>query len=606
MKRPLHAAPVLLVAAGLVAMISGCATQPEKPAQLVRGDYGYTKSYLSWLIPREMSRAEVPGLSIALVDDQHVLWSQSFGYADAERRIPATEQTIYGIGSVTKLFTATAVMQLAEQGRIDLDAPLTRYVPEFSMRARFAAAAPITPRNLLTHHSGLPGDYLKGMWTLHPAPFTQVIPQLKQVYASYPPNLVYSYTSLGYSLLGRVIENASEQDYVSYMNVAVLAPLGMSHSGFAIDPGREPQLAVGYRQGKPGAERYFLRDVPAGALFSSAADMSRFIRMLLADGQAGTRAIVRPDTLHEMWRTQNSDVLLDMDRRVGLGWMLGQTELDYAGPVVHHNGGTLGAASELMLLPQHKLGVIVLANSAAGSAALGRIAVQALRLALEAKTGIQEPAAPKPVDRAPGTASSDELAKLAGNYASNFGVVFPVVSKGTYLQTEFQGKTFALLPQADATLGVQHRLFGWLPIDIPALRQVALSSQHIAGHDVIAIHYQGKRFLAGTHITPQPVPQAWFRRVGRYTITNRGEDGTLIENLELAYENGVLVLKYTLPEAPGFAPSIALVPIDDHAAISQGLGRFMGETFRVITVQEEERLLYSGYELQRVTAAKHD
>ena len=606
MKHPLPAVSALLVIAVLVALISGCATQPEKPTHLTRGDYGYTKSYLSWLIPREMSRAEVPGLSIALVDDQRVVWSQGFGYADAERRIPATEQTIYGIGSVTKLFTATAVMQLAEQGRIDLDVPLARYVPEFSMRARFADAAPITPRNLLTHHSGLPGDYLKGMWTLHPAPFEQVIPQLKQDYASYPPNLVYSYTSLGYSLLGRVIEKASEQDYVSYLNAAVLAPLGMTHSAFVTDPEREPQLAVGYRQGKPGAERYFLRDVPAGALYSSTADMTRFIRMLLADGQAGTRTIVRPGTLREMWRAQNSAVALDMDYRIGLGWMLGQSGLDYAGLVVHHNGGTLGTASELMLLPQHKLGVIVLANSAAGSAALNRIAVRALKLALEAKTGIPESAAPKPVDRVPVTASPDELARLAGNYASNFGVVFPVVSKRTYLQTEFQGKTFALLPQADATFGVQYRLFGWLPIDIPALRQVALSSQHIAGRDVIAVHFEGKRFLAGVHVDPHPVPQAWLRRVGRYTIANRGEDGTLIENLELAYENDVLVLKYTLPEAPGFVPSIALVPIDDHEAISQGLGRFMGETFHVITIQGEERLLYSGYELRRVTAAKHD
>jgi CubicO group peptidase (beta-lactamase class C family) len=606
MKHPLHAVSVLPVIAVLAALMSGCATPPEKPAQETRGDYSYTKIYLSWLIPREMRRAEIPGLSIALVDDQRVLWSRGFGYADAERGIPANAQTIYGIGSVTKLFTATAVMQLAEQGRIDLDAPLTRYVPEFSVRARFADATPITPRHLLTHHSGLPGDYLKGMWTLHPAPFEQVVPLLKQDYASYPPNLVYSYSSLGYSLLGRAIENVSGQKYASYMNNAVLAPLGMTDSTFGVDPERVPRLTVGYRQGKPGAERYFLRDVPAGALFSSAADMTRFIRMSLADGQAEARSIVRPGTLREMWRAQNSSVALDMDYRIGLGWMLGQSGLDYAGPVVRHNGGTLGTASELMLLPQHKLGVIVLANSAAASAALNRIAVQALKLALEAKTGIQEPAAPKPVVRAPASVSPDDLAKLSGNYASNFGVVFPVVKKETYLQTEFQGKTLALLPQADAMFGVQYRLFGWLPIDIPALRQVALSSHHIADRDVIAIHYQGKRFLAGMHMTPHPVPQAWVQRVGHYTIANQGEDGTLIENLQLAYENAVLVVRYSLPEAPGFESGIALAPISDTQAISQGLGRLMGETFSVVTVHGEERLLYSGYELRRVAAAQHD
>ena len=589
-----------LLVSGIL-LLTSCATAPKKPASLARSDFSYTKKYLSWFIPREMSRADVPGLSIALIGDQGMLWSQGFGYADVERRIPATDQTIYGIGSVTKLFTAIGIMQAVEQGRIVLDAPLSAYVPEFSMRSRFASAAPITPRNLLTHHAGLPGDFLKGMWTLRPIPFAQILPRLKDEYVSYPPNQVYSYSNLGYSLLGRILEKTSGQDYVSYMNRSVLAPLGMTHSSFAIDPDRQRQFAVGYRQGRPGAEKYFLRDVPAGALFSSATDMGRFIHALLADGRIGTNILLRPDTLREMWREQNGDVPLDMDMRVGLGWMLGQADLDYAGAVVHHNGGTLGSVSELILLPEHKLGVIVLANSAAGSAALTRIAVQTLKLALEAKTGITEPAPPKPVERARVRVSHDALSRLAGNYASNFGAVFPVENKGTFLQTVFQGKTFALLPRAHARFEAQYRLFGWLPFEIPALRQVSFSAQHIAGRDVIAAHFKGKRYLAGVPIASHDLPQAWLQRIGRYAIANRGEDGTLVENLQLAYEHGVLMLKYTLPEAPGFTPSIALVPVDDHEAISPGLGRFRGETFRVITVQGEQRLLYSGYELRRVS-----
>jgi CubicO group peptidase (beta-lactamase class C family) len=102
------------------------------------------------MIGKEMKKSAINGLSIALVDDQNFLWSQGFGYANAERRIPATDQTIYGIGSITKLFTAIAVMQLAEQGRIEIDAPLRHYMPDFSIRSRFAVAPPITVRNLLT------------------------------------------------------------------------------------------------------------------------------------------------------------------------------------------------------------------------------------------------------------------------------------------------------------------------------------------------------------------------------------------------------------------------------------------------------------------------
>jgi hypothetical protein len=121
----------------------------------------------------------------------------------------------------------------------------------------------------------------------------------------------------------------------------------------------------------------------------------------------------------------------------------------------------------------------------------------------------------------------------------------------------------------------------------------------------MAIQLDGKRLLAGVRITPRPIPQAWLQRAGRYVIANQGEDGTLIENLALAQENGVLLLKYTLPEAPGFAPSIALEPVSDDVAISAGLGRFMGETFRAVTVNGEQRLLYSGYHLRQVTNSEN-
>ncbi len=583
----------------LVLTLSACATPPAKPEPTIRGDYAYTERYLRWFIPREMRRVGVPGLSIALVDDQRVVWAQGFGYADAARKLPATTQTLYGIGSISKLFTATAVMQQVEQGHIDLDTPITQYLPEFSMRTRYTGSAPISVRNLLTHHAGLPGDYLKGMWSLHPAPFEQLLPLLRNEYVSYPPDLVFSYSNIGYALLGRLVEQASGQPYVAYMQTALLTPLGMSHSHYLTQSSDDPELAVGYRQGKPGAERYLLREVPAGALVSSVSDMSRFIRMCLADGRVDNHALLSQASLQEMWRRQNSHVALDMDFRIGLGWMLGLPALDYAGLVVHHSGGTLGAASQLMLLPQHKLGVIVLANSPAASSALTGIAVQALKLALEAKTGLQEPPAPKEVAPMPLAMSVAQLAPLAGQYASNFGSVLSLQNKGSYLQTQFLGRTLALLPRTDGTFALQYRLFGWLPIDLAKLHEVSLSMQTLGERQIAVLHYKGQRVLAGMKLNPHPVSPAWLARTGRYVIVNKGDDGTLFENMQLSYENGLLILKYTLPEAPGFTPSIALDPVSDTQAVSQGLGRFMGETFRVMGAQGHERILYSGYELQR-------
>ena len=113
-----------------------------------------------------MKKNSVTGLSIALVDDQRIVWAEGFGYADQEKKIPATADTLYRVGSISKLFTDTAAMQLVEQGKLDIDQPLKKYIPNFSIKSRYPDTAEITPRQLMTHHSGLPRDRLKGFMTL--------------------------------------------------------------------------------------------------------------------------------------------------------------------------------------------------------------------------------------------------------------------------------------------------------------------------------------------------------------------------------------------------------------------------------------------------------
>ncbi len=109
---------------GLLLSLTACnSSSPIKPDTVQRGDYSYLKTYLTWLIEDKMTDQDVEGLSIAVVDDQQVVWSQGFGYADTANKIPATPETIYRVGSISKLFTDTLVMQLAEQGKLDIDKP---------------------------------------------------------------------------------------------------------------------------------------------------------------------------------------------------------------------------------------------------------------------------------------------------------------------------------------------------------------------------------------------------------------------------------------------------------------------------------------------------
>ncbi len=251
-----------------VAVMVGCSTVPIKPTSISPGDYEYTKQYVSWLIQKEMKRNNVTGLSIALVDDQRVVWAQGFGYADTANKVPATPETLYRVGSISKLFTATAVMQLAEEGKIDIDQPLQTYLPEFSVKTRFPDAGPITPRSIMTHHSGLPSNHEKGMWSKNPEPFTTDVTYLKDEYTAYPPNYIFSYSNLAVTILGPVIEKVTDRDFVSYMDDALLRPMNMTHSSFAPGPDLKPFLSKGYRDGKE-IEEAGLRDVPAGALQSN-------------------------------------------------------------------------------------------------------------------------------------------------------------------------------------------------------------------------------------------------------------------------------------------------------------------------------------------------
>jgi CubicO group peptidase (beta-lactamase class C family) len=217
----------------------------------------------------------------------------------------------------------------------------------------------------MTHHSGLPSDYLKGMWTRNPEPFTRVSDRLNAEYMANPPGTLFSYSNLGVTLLGDAVGKVAGRDFASHVRDEILLPLGMSRSSFSPTTDRSPLAAKGYRRGAE-AEDPPLRDVPAGGLNTSVLDLARFVRMVLADGKAGDRRIVKPETVAEMLRPQNAGIPLDLDFRVGLGWMLGglgDIDIRNGGPVAHHAGATLLFHAQMIVLPERKLGVVVLANS---------------------------------------------------------------------------------------------------------------------------------------------------------------------------------------------------------------------------------------------------
>lgn len=578
--------------AALVFLLTNCATTPKRPENLAQDDYSFTREYITWLIKKEMEQRKVTGLSIALVDDQRVVWAEGFGFSDKSKNVPATPETIYRTGSISKLFTATAAMQLVEQGKLDIDNPLQAYLPDFSIKSRFPNGGPITPRNIMTHHSGLPSNLRKGMFTKNPEPFENIVEQIKDEYVANSPDLIFSYSNLGVTLLGDALERVTGQAYASYMNASVLSPLGMTHSSFSQGPEHPSLAAKSYRKGEE-VEETALRDLPAGGLNSTVLDLSRFMQMVFAGGRASEHQLIKPETLAEMLRPQNT-APLDFDDRTGLAWGLGDTDIQNAGLVAGHDGATLCQRSQLVVLPEHKLGIVVLANSATAGGVVHKVASEALKLALESKTGIQQPEKKKTELPSEVKLTREELLTYEGHYDTFAGVV-QVRSQPDYLEVTALNKTLRLIPRADGLFYLQHRLLGLFPISLGVWDDTGISLVTISGRNVLKGRRNGREWLVGERIHPVPIPEKMLRHIGEYQCVNQGNDALLFDKVCLRQEHGLLLIDYSIPLFSKNTMTLALKPVSESEALIYGLGRGKGETILMVNEGGEELFRYSGY-----------
>jgi hypothetical protein len=301
-----------------------------------------------------------------------------------------------------------------------------------------------------------------------------------------------------------------------------------------------------------------------------------------------------------MLRHQNANVALDLNFKVGLAWMLGGfggMDIRNAGPVAHHSGATLYHRSQLIVLPEQKLGVVVLANSATAGGVVNKVATEAVKLALEAKSGILQPEKIE-MPTGEGTLTQAELQAYEGRYATMAGVV-GLTKQSDYLRAEFMGKTLRLVPRIDGQLGIRYKLLGMFPISLGELDQVGVSRATLAGRDIVKASLNGQELLLGERITSVPLSEAMQKRTGEYEITNAGDDAVLFNNVQVRQDNGLLLVEYAMPLFTDGMVSIAITPLSDSEALTSGLGRGMGETIRIVNIGGEEQLRYSGYLLRK-------
>lgn len=581
--------PHLLLLVTLL-IFSACSQVPRRPAAQVQGDFRYVESYLEWYIPQLMKKHHVPGVSIALVDGQKIVWARGFGYADLEKRIPASATTVYQAGSISKVITAVAVMQQVEQGHIKLDEPVQKYLPEFSMRSRWGTTPAPSARALLSHHAGLPTYYLKGFFS--DKPLDNLIAELKPEYLAYPPGQVFNYSNLGPDLMGLAMQHLSGLPFAEHMQRSLLEPLNMRSSSFSLNPVAIPQLARGYVDGHP-YDPVQIRDVPAGALSSNVLDLGRFIQFTLGDGSLDGQPVLARKYLDAMLQPQYPDNPLDFGQRFGIGWMLSGIDLPQAGTVAWHNGSTKAFVSQMVILPEKKLGVVVLANANTAGPLAYDIAEQALKLALEARDGIQSPVA---TARATVALPVDTLKQYVGDY-SLMGSLAHIRLHHNRLQLQVLDHTLELVPESATEFHAEYSLLGLMSVRIPFPR---LQFVRVDGRDFMLMH--DRVVSAAEKIPPYAVPEIWRARTGNYHITNPDEHYLVnLDHCRMLMEDGKLLLDIKISGLEARQVKIVVVPLSDNEIYVFGLGRNVGDVARIENHGAKTRMWYSGYLFERET-----
>jgi D-alanyl-D-alanine carboxypeptidase len=326
---------------------------------------------LSAWIEAQMAYGGQPGLSIGLVYDQALIWARGFGWADVERKASATPQTIYRIASITKLFTSTAILQLRDAGKLQLDDPVSRHLSWFNIQNRYPEAPPITIRHLLTHTSGLPREAAFPYWTDSHFPSREQIREtLSQQETILPPETRWKYSNLALTLAGEIVAAVSGQAYADYLRQHILDPLGMKDTFVeAIEPDH-PQLASGYGRRLPdgGRKRSPFTDcrgiTPAANMASTVEDLARFAMFHMADESSGDGRILSYRTRREMQRVHW--LAPDWQTGKGLGFHITrQGNKTYIG----HGGALQGYRTAVQICPDDKIAVIVLTNADDGNPA---------------------------------------------------------------------------------------------------------------------------------------------------------------------------------------------------------------------------------------------
>ena len=336
------------------------------------------KEQLEPVIKKVMEQSNMPGFAIAVVENQKIVYSAGFGVKSLQTREPISDRSLFHMASITKPFVATSIMQLWEKGKIDLDSPVVRYLPYFHVKDdRYAS---ITVRQMLSHISGMPDveDYEWDKPQYDEGALERYVKSLGNEKLIAAPGTKFQYSNMAFEVLGDVIAKVSGESFEDYVKHNILDPLKMQTSTLLVKKA-DPQLLTrphvlggSYDVEVSKVFPYNRMHSPSSTLYSSVLDMSRWAMANLNRGELDGKRILKASTYDLMWKPAGEQF-----QQIGISWFLRKFK-EY--PTVTHSGGDTGFVSNLVLIPEKSIAVVMMSNF--DRAPLGVLTQAALDVAL--------------------------------------------------------------------------------------------------------------------------------------------------------------------------------------------------------------------------------
>lgn len=505
----------------LLVLIWGLPTQPARAATAPSVEAALDA--IAAYAPQAMREQGAPGLSVAITDATHTLRVITLGVANRETQAPVTSQTRFAIGSITKSMTALALLQLHDAGRLDLNAPVRRYLPWFSIAS---ADRPVLVHELLSHTAGLPDDYAEEIG------YGYNIVALRRAQTIFPPGSAWSYSNDGYLTLGAILARLDDRPWADSLQARIFAPIGMNASSPVYTPANLSNAATGYQFRDndrpaslhppvvPSPAMDFVD--PAGSVLSTPEDMARYMRFYLNGGRtegdtqlispATFAAMTQPDTLSNGKPAGAAGAVLEEWPAFYTRYGYGLAVFDDGGDhLVGHTGGYSGYTACMQMNLTRGFGIIALANLV--EAPLHPCAVVRYGMAVLRAQSLGQALPPDPTP--PDPAHVAHAADYAGTYIAADGDSLHVAANGDRVELVDGDETIALYPRGP-------NLF-WA--DDPKYALFLLCFRRDRSGNVVELSYGSQWYPNARYRGPRTFthPAAWDALVGRYENTYDGQ-----------------------------------------------------------------------------------